>query len=310
MRNLRHRRVIEEQLPKIQSPSTEIRTVHWDDLPDWQRDNEYILTGYVPETNSWSKTIHSMLFWHNETVNVYSHLIPGLLCMLGVIFGHGKLLRPLATTTSADHAVATLFLAGAATCLAASSTFHCAKCHSPGVASFGNKLDYLGIVALVVSSTVSVLYYGFHDNTPYFLSSCTLTVGLGSLCALVSLRERFRTREWRPYRAGLFVAFGLSAVFPMIAAIRRYGIKEAATRVQLPWVGLEGVLYIGGAGLYGARFPEKWAPGKFDMLGHSHQWFHILVVLAALCHWRALLLSYEWAHSTLITNAMDLASSL
>ncbi|GFH23238.1 uncharacterized protein HaLaN_20824 [Haematococcus lacustris] len=29
-----------------------------------------------------------------------------------------------------------------------------------------------------------------------------------------------------------------------------------------------------GAGIYAARIPERWFPGKFDILLHSHQIFH------------------------------------
>lgn len=42
-----------------------------------------------------------------------------------------------------------------------SATFHCLLDHSQQVARWGNKLDYTGIVALIVGSYVPALYYGF-----------------------------------------------------------------------------------------------------------------------------------------------------
>lgn len=55
-------------------------------------------------------------------------------------------------------------------------------------------------------------------------------------------------------------------------------------RMGMRWVIMEGLLYIAGAGIYAARVPERFAPGRFDLLGASHQVFHCLVVAAAGSH--------------------------
>ena len=41
--------------------------------------------------------------------------------------------------------------------------------------------------------------------------------------------------------------------------------------------------------LYACRIPERWFPGKCDILFHSHQIFHTLVVLAAFTHFHGLI---------------------
>lgn len=41
-----------------------------------------------------------------------------------------------------------------------------------------------------------------------------------------------------------------------------------------------------GAFLFASRIPECWMPGKFDLLGASHQLFHACVVVAAYIHYR------------------------
>ncbi|SCU80920.1 LADA_0B10220g1_1 [Lachancea dasiensis] len=284
----------------LNSPSREQvskrRLYKWSEIPEWQRDNEHIISGYVIETNSLWACLDSLFYLHNETVNVYSHLLPGICFFLVIVFNFYVLER-FETTSLIDYCVIDFFFLGAFTCLMMSSLFHCLKCHSLEIAIFGNKLDYLGIVVLIVSSMVSILYYGFHDNKSFFFMFSGLTVIFGIACAIVSLGETFRSRDWRPYRASLFVAFGLSALLPVIAGLLKYGFKETWARIQLQWVILEGVFYISGAILYGIRFPERLAPGKFDIWGNSHQLFHLLVVVAALCHLRALIGSYELFHS-------------
>jgi predicted membrane channel-forming protein YqfA (hemolysin III family) len=48
----------------------------------------------------------------------------------------------------------------------------------------------------------------------------------------------------------MFVAMGLSAVFPVLQGIKLYGVMEAQQRIGLSWMLLQGLLYIAGAGLY------------------------------------------------------------
>ena len=48
-----------------------------------------------------------------------------------------------------------------------------------------------------------------------------------------------------------------------------------------------GSLYLIGAFLYAFRIPERYLPGKFDIFFHSHQIFHLLIVLAAYTHYEA-----------------------
>ena len=233
--------------------TTTIRKLYtWDEIPEWQKDNEHIIAGYVRETNSFRRCFDSLFYIHNETGNVYSHLVPGVVFFLTMLFDKYAIVS-FETTTFTDYLIINLFFLGAFTCLILSSTFHCFKSHSLKIATFGNKLDYLGIVVLIVTSMISILFYGFYDNGPFFYGFSLLTLSFGSACAIVSLKDKFRSREWRPYRAGLFVAFGLSAVLPILTGVMYYGPHETWTRIQLKWVVLEGVFYIFGAFLYGIR---------------------------------------------------------
>lgn len=272
--------------------------VSWDELAEWQKDNEHIHKGYVSETNSILSCIHSLFIIHNESVNIYTHLLPGI-CFLLTLFFDFNIVKKFPTTAIIDYFIIDLFLFGVFACLIMSSIFHCLKAHSSHISKVGNKLDYLGIVILITTSMISILFYGFHDNSKFFYFFSAITVIFGILCGFVSLKDKFRSREWRPYRASLFVIFGLSAVFPILVGIFYYGLEETKARVQLNWIASEGFLYIFGAMLYGVRFPERIMPGYFDIWGHSHQIFHVLVVIAALCHLRGLMESYELVHEKL-----------
>lgn len=60
------------------------------------------------------------------------------------------------------------------------------------------------------------------------------------------------------------------------------------------------ILYATGAVFYITRIPERWKPGAFDIAGHSHQIFHVFVVLGALAHSTATLviMDFRWGSST------------
>ena len=51
----------------------------------------------------------------------------------------------------------------------------------------------------------------------------------------------------------MFVAMGLSAIFPVFHGLNLYGIGAMNEMIGLSWLVLQGVLYILGAGLYAVR---------------------------------------------------------
>lgn len=82
---------------------------------------------------------------------------------------------------------------------------------------------------------------------------------LGLCCMLAATLERFRTPVWRPIRASIFVALGLSGVVPVIHGLSKYGYETLERKMSLGWVVLQGALYIFGAFLYAVSFSSHLA---------------------------------------------------
>ena len=82
-------------------------------------------------------------------------------------------------------------------------------------------------------------------------SSQITTIGAGT--SVVVLYPKFRSPEWRPVRAFMFVAMGLSAVFPVIHGLQMYGYKQLEKQIGLSWLVTQGFLYIAGATIYAVR---------------------------------------------------------
>lgn len=152
--------------------STPNRLLSWDDIHPWQQDNAYILTGYRQASSSYRGSFASLSYVHNETVNIWSHLLGAIAFLLlaaagvfVVVFLEHEIAPRYASASRTDVFVFGCFFAGAIACLGMSATYHCLSNHSPVVAKWGNKLDYAGIVLLIVGSYVPAMYYGFRCHT-------------------------------------------------------------------------------------------------------------------------------------------------
>ncbi|KAK9327718.1 hemolysin-III related-domain-containing protein [Lipomyces starkeyi] len=278
------------------SAAGRLLTVIWDDLPAWRRDNHYIRSGYRQETFSFWKCVQSLAYLHNESVNIYSHLIGSLFFLTILAITLDIFLPRYPSTSVKDFVVFVIFFVGAVLCLGMSSTYHCLNCHSESVAKFGNQLDYLGIIFLIVGSFVPTIYYGLHSIPHYMPIFFGLVCGLGAICTILTLRKEFASPTWRPFRALMFVIFGLSGIIPITFGGAKLGYSELYRRIQLQYMITEGALYIGGAAIYAARIPERWKPGHFDLFGSSHQIFHMFVLAAAICHLKGIINSYNYCH--------------
>ncbi|KAK2656795.1 hypothetical protein Ddye_009847 [Dipteronia dyeriana] len=185
------------------------------------------------------------------------------------------------------------FLGGAMFCLLSSSICHLLSCHSERVSYIMLRLDYAGIAALISTSFYPPVYYSFMCN-PFF---CNLYMGfitiLGIATILFSLLPVFQSPEFRTVRASLFFGMGMSGIAPILHKVILFWHQPEALHTTGYEI-LMGVLYGIGALVYATRIPERWMPGKFDIAGHSHQLFHILVVAGAYTHYRAGLVYLNW----------------
>jgi adiponectin receptor len=135
--------------------------VHWNDLPHWQQDNQYIHSGYRKASYSYSRSWKSILHWHNESVNIWTHLLPAALSLPFAAFLYKLLASRYQQATVADVIAMSCYFCGLAFCLGMSASFHTLSNHSPSVARFWNQLDYAGISLLIAGSFIPSVYYGF-----------------------------------------------------------------------------------------------------------------------------------------------------
>ncbi|XP_053200056.1 adiponectin receptor protein 2 isoform X1 [Scomber japonicus] len=294
------------------------RVIPHDVLPDWLKDNDYLLHGHRPPMPSFRACFKSIFRIHTETGNIWTHLLG---CLFFLCLGLMYMFRPNMSFVAPvqEKVVIGIFFMGAILCLSFSWLFHTVYCHSEGVSRIFSKLDYSGIAFLIMGSFVPWLYYSFYCSPqPCFIYLMVVCI-LGLSAITVSQCDFFATPQYRGVRAGtvrqrwdqylfsfkalhqafrclgfsihrlsscsgVFVGLGLSGVVPTLHFVISEGLIKATTMGQMGWLLLMATLYITGACLYAARIPERFFPGKCDIWFHSHQLFHILVVAGAFVH--------------------------
>ena len=292
-----------KQMQKVASHEANFdsKLLEWKQLPNWQRDNEHILSGYRPASFSLWRSLESTLHIHNETININSHLF-GAVLFFNLPFVSYRYFSHHATMIClSDMIVFSTFFFGVAICFLLSSTYHTFANHSPRVNVLGNQLDYLGIVILMWGSTIPSVYYGFFCDPNLQQRYWAVVSVLAVACVVTTFNSRFRHPKLRPYRALLYTGLGFSALGFVNHGLFLYGWETQKQRMSLDWMGLMTILNVAGATAYAVRLPEKLCPRKFDIVGNSHQILHVMVIFAALAHMLGLFRAFNIVHSSAFT---------
>ncbi|KAL8675942.1 MAG: hypothetical protein Q9186_007488 [Xanthomendoza sp. 1 TL-2023] len=293
------RRTRRPQSPITESPMPATKTNHrillpYHQIPTWHQDNEYVLSGYRPESKSTYLCFASWTYRHNETANIFSHFIPSMVSLACQAIIPRVLATKYPNSTIGDRLIFAFFFLSASVCLGMSATYHTLMNHSATVSNLWLRLDYVGIVILTLGDLVSGIYLVFYCEPTLQKVYWTMISTLGTATITTLLNPRLQGLRYRTLRICTFVFTGLSGLAPLIHGIKLYGIPQMNRQSGMPYYLLEGLLLIIGALFYGTRIPESIEPGRFDIWGCSHQIFHLLVVAATAMHAYGILKAFDY----------------
>ena len=237
----------------------------------------------------------------DTAVNVWSHLIAAMYFLLEFI-NLVYLKRTLSSrnlfgrlTSDSDLAAISPYCLCVTVCFTLSATFHAFSDHSCYVHRLGNNLDHVGIVFVLWGTGVSCTHFALRcapsDLRFVYFAVISITAGL---CAALTLRPCFCLPRFRKLRTLIYFFLGASLFVPLYPAWKLFGSVEMLDKAAgwRSFLALALVNSLGGV-TYTARVPERWFPGRFDLLGQSHHWMHILVIIGAIIRLRGLLFVYE-----------------
>ncbi|KAL3483459.1 hemolysin-III family protein [Aspergillus germanicus] len=269
------------------------------EMPEWfQREsNQWILHGYRPISGSAHASFYSWLYIHNETVNIYSHLIPAILFLLGEWHIQQYLASRYSGVTSTDFLAFSIFVLTAVICLSLSAIYHTLLNHSKHVEHLCLRLDMLGVVIFILGDLILGIYIVFWCE-PLPRNIYWSMIGIfGTLTVFMTMHPKFQGSKYRLFRALMFVATGMCGVAPLIHGLNVFGMSEMM-RKAFPYTLAKAGCLLSGTLFYATRFPESRYPGKFDLCG-SHSIFHMLVVCAAVVQLMGYLDAFDYAQANL-----------
>ena len=228
------------------------------DIPDWMQDNDLIKEYYRPQM-SFGLALATLFQLHNETVNVWSHLLglftftfltvwfrmswPGLVFQLALLYT-----------------------------LAASVSAHLMYVVNKDFCRVLWRLDHMGIAISCTGAFFPICFYNFETRlaTIYVAITCFITV----FVIACSLFDRFHTMAFRPYRVAIQLLFPVWAVVPLAHAF--YVSNESQRNNLLIVVGAI-IVEIIGAIIFISRVTERYF--RVDLIGSSHNIMHCVVLI-------------------------------
>uniref|UniRef100_A0A7S3M8K4 Uncharacterized protein n=1 Tax=Spumella elongata TaxID=89044 RepID=A0A7S3M8K4_9STRA len=248
----------------------------------------FIEYGYR-KTKSIRDTFFTLFSFHNETMNIWSHLI-GFFCVL--VAGYHVALE---MWNAQDHHIVEIiafesFIMCAAVCLGLSSVYHWFGCISEAYHNCLLKLDVTGIGLLVTGSFVPGIYYGFYcspDHQKIHFGLTALVFVTGILAPWIEYK--INGVEVRPFVLASLVFIGV-VPFGHWLYITPDVYREEVTKefiLMFAW-------YAMGFTLFVTKMPERFFPKSFlaTQVFASHSLWH-MCVLSAVYVWFHFLIQYK-----------------
>jgi adiponectin receptor len=255
--------------------STPSRSASWllpiTEVPSWVRFNRFVLTGYRPQMNV-LRTASTFARWHNESVNVWTHVLPALWYVY-LLWN-----PPVDLWTMQWTLLSFIFI------FSASTMYHLfipCCCSQDGYTRLIT-CDVLGALACITMSGYSFIAFGYRCTSAAEVQFYSVLFGLAAslvLLAIVSFRMTVVQR---------FKMFGLLCILRLILSqiillpkVFGHGFSWSYTYHTLSFF----MMLIGG--LFNiSRVPERWVSPHsslrwVDYIGNSHNIWHLFCFASA-----------------------------
>ncbi|XP_030644787.1 progestin and adipoQ receptor family member VII, a [Chanos chanos] len=275
-------------------------------MPGTLRDGEvpyffrerHIHAGYRPLHQGWRYYFLTLFQRHNETVNVWTHLLGALL-----VFMKASQLAETVDFIRDPHAWPLLILLlssmGYMTC---SAVAHLLAAKSELCHYCFFFLDYVGVAQYQYGSAVVHFYYAVEESWHRQVWGIFMPVA-SFLCCLSCLGccyGKYRNYSLPPWvrKVGQVVPSAVAYSWDTSPVFQRLGAwvlfhGEPSGNDRALWFHFGQVaFFLSSAFFFTHPLPERLFPGRCDIFGQGHQIFHVLLVFCTLCQIQASHLDY------------------
>ncbi|XP_064628661.1 membrane progestin receptor beta-like [Lineus longissimus] len=247
---------------------------------------KWIETGYRVPYRPWSYYLGSLVTFHVETFNIWTHLIGAL-----IVAYHAYGYATTTTDTGCTLFMVSGFCGVYAHLASVGAHWFCSK--SPTVYKRVFLFDYGGVSVYNFSCHVLMFYTTYDSRFVQFWGAYAIPFVVilnASVCFLLSYGASFTTRSIIVKNVVNVLSIGTTVSIGCAAMQMRAWHRLATRDCQdcdleehiLFLILLHGVVAVLSAVSFIALMPERCSRRTFDILGQSHQIFHICVTLQTL----------------------------
>ncbi|XP_071770347.1 membrane progestin receptor beta [Centroberyx gerrardi] len=261
----------------------------------------YILSGYRPVEQNWRCYFLSLFQRHNESLNVWTHLLAGPVLLLRWWANVGTLGCALDLTALP----LCLFMLSALTYLFFSVAAHLMQSHSELAHYSFFFMDYVGVAVYQYGCALGHYFYStepvWRESSigPLFLPGAAF-FGWLSCAGCCFAKSRYR----RPYpvrrKICQLIPTSLAYLLDISPVAHRLATVSWAQEPSLPLHALQVASFLLSALFFSCPIPERFFPGHCDFVGQGHQIFHLFLSLCTLCQLEALFQDYARRRDTVV----------
>lgn len=247
------------------SCSQNLRKIH--EMPRHLRFNKYVLTHYRPPSDSIG-CLKSLFYLHNETVNILTHGIPVVVILASIpwLLPWDELKVPYLPSFHVVASIAPWI---------GSTIYHLFMNHNTGEMAYRVLLivDLLGIWVTQTTGGLITICATIACMSESFQTKFLWTYGL--LCLYCLYKTLTAKCLW-----GRRFSFTAPFLVRMSMVILRCLGFGGGHPMSFSHIVKQDAIAVTGAIIGGINIPERWFPGRLDLICNSHHLMHLLVVYA------------------------------
>lgn len=226
-------------------------------IPLWTI-NKHILTGYRSQANRLNCLI-SIFNIHNETINIWTHMMSLIYFVYILIINYN------------NKIIIKLYEIVSIICFAMSTCYHTYMPISHKNYLLLLKLDLFSIILNIVTSNILIFYYWFWcyeriRNIYMFFSGLYLGIGIIILLKIDIIKN---------YNS-ILAYYSIYNVGIIISYIHIYNLTDGDVDKIIKYNFTDPMKYfLVGFIIYTTKIPERLFPRNFDIIGNSHQLWHV-----------------------------------
>eukprot|EP01129_Flabellula_baltica_P016165 TRINITY_DN8488_c0_g1_i1.p1 TRINITY_DN8488_c0_g1~~TRINITY_DN8488_c0_g1_i1.p1 ORF type:complete len:282 (+),score=20.93 TRINITY_DN8488_c0_g1_i1:1225-2070(+) len=237
----------------------------------------HITTGYRSPHNI-PLCLRSIITLHNETINIWTHLLTAIYFMYLLAYDIYELHH---TEDYTDVMMISMSALACVICFLCSTVYHTFRCYSEGACQCLLSVDISGIIAMISSTTVVGVYFGFECYPDYQMIYIVIIVLVGMfIVGSILFPQIFAKLFDEEFKVWIYASFGAFGVIPLVHWCLLKGWDRPEVPLFLIKFGkIYGSLAVGFL-FYVSKIPERFSR-RFDIWFSSHQIWHVFVSLAA-----------------------------